>query len=319
MDRSLVQETGRALVLAAGLAIAPPGAQAAQTTLFQLGPSEVMVSACAGLQTGNGWSPGGSVSMIDARSTCESGTTVEPAGEVSRSVVYDESPTAVQASSQGQARFGQIRLASAFAADTANGLSMGVVNAGWNATMTVLPFDPADIGKAALYTFGIHVDGLLAGAGFGNSGAGLSLWALVDDGFTGASWSASGQGVLFQPYHQVLDEDIEFSLPITLGTPFKLGFFAATWSGNASGFGGASQASTDLWNTITWNGVRAVTVAGVPIDHALDSSNGIDWRLPFAAADPQAVPLPSTLLLAAAGVLLARGRRRIARPAVASG
>lgn len=100
-----------AVALAAALVLAAT-AQGAQTTLFDVGPTGAMVSACAGLQNGNAWSPGGLVSMLPARSTCDSGLTAQPGTVVSASANYSELLAPVQASAQGQAQLGQMKLAS---------------------------------------------------------------------------------------------------------------------------------------------------------------------------------------------------------------
>lgn len=295
------------LPLAAALAgAAPPAAQAVQTTQSDLGPNEVMVSACGGLQTGNGWGPGGLVGMVAGRSLCESSRATQPGTWAARAVTYDESPTAVRALSEGQAQFGQLRLASSFEADTANGLTLGVVNAGWNAQQTVVPLDPSKLGQLALYSFDIHVHGVLEGAAQGNSFSGISMVALANGGFYGSSWASQRPSMNGLPFQRTLDEWVTMSVPVTLGTPFTLGFYAATWSGNSSGFGGASQASTDLLNTITWMGSHSVTVNGVPVDFTVQSPLGLDWTQAFASP----VPEPAAPLLALAGLVLLLGARR---------
>lgn len=288
-------------------------AQAVQTTLWDLGPDETMVSACGGLHNGNGWGPGGLVGMLAGRSDCQSDRNLQPGGWAAMAVDYDEAPVAVAASAQGQAAFGQLKLASSFQADTAKGLTIGVVNAGWNARQTVLPQDPAHLGKLALYSFVMHVHGSLDGAAYGNSFSGFSMVALANNGFYGSSWSSQRPAMDGLPFHRELDEWVTLSVPVTLGTPFTLGLYAATWSGNSSGFGGASTASTDLLNTVTWQGISGVTLNGTPIAYTVQSALGIDWAQPFAAP----VPEPRTALLALAGLatlLAARRAPYAARP-----
>src|SRR5512146_276364 len=169
-------------------ALGTASGHAAQLTLFDIGPSAAMVSSCAGLQNGNGFSPGGTVGML-ARSSCESGSTTVAGSPVSRFVDYNENPVApVHATAQGSAEFGQLKLKSWFNSDTAQGLTIGVTNAGWNAPVLISAADPALTGQTAFWTFDLHLTGVLSGASFGNSGVGLSMIALKDNGFFGSSY-----------------------------------------------------------------------------------------------------------------------------------
>lgn len=284
-------------------------AWAAQATSADLGPSEVLVSVCGGLSNGNGWGPGGSVGMVTGRSDCQSATTTQPGNTAGRTVGYSEA--GVSATSQAQAQFGELKLGASYAGSPqVAGLPAAVAQGGWNDTLTVTPANPSDAGKLATFSFLISVEGSLDAAASGNTGVGLSMLALRDGGFFGSAWSSVGQGQQFQPFHRNLDEAVLLSVPIYLGTPFQLGFFAAAYAGYASSLPGSGQGNADFLNTLTWGGVNAVSINGAPVAYTLASTSGVNWAQPF-------VPVPeptSALLILCGGGLLLRQRLRAPKP-----
>lgn len=294
-------------LLACGAALAFGGqpALADQTTAAMLGSSETMVSICAGVQNGNGFSPGGLVGMLPGRSDCQSATTTAPDQVVMRSVQYDELPSAVQSSAEGTARMGQLQLASWMNGNNQFGLSMGSANAGWNDRITVTPLNPALNGQIAYFEFQVHVTGSLAVTNTANASTGVSLIALRDDGFFGGSWSDQAFGVLGNPaVSRTVDSVATLWVAAPLGSPFEFGFFAVAWSSGGSSLPGPNEATNQF--EITWAGVSAVTLNGNPVAYSLSSQSGIDWNEAFTSPVPE--PAGALLMLAGVGCLLARRR-----------
>lgn len=295
-----------ALACAAWLALGSLPALAEQTTAAMLGPSETMVSICAGVQNGSGFGPGGLVGMLPARSDCQSARTTVPSQVVSRSVAYDELPSPVQATASGQAQMGQMSFQTWMNGDNAYGLSMGSANAGWNDLLTIMPQDAALVGQIAYFAFNVHVTGSMSITNTANAGSGLSLLALRDDGFFGGSWVEQGFGVLGNPpVSKTVDTVATLYVAAPLGSAFELGVFGVAWSSGGSSLPGPNEAQNQF--AVTWLGIQEVSVNGTPVAYSLTSLSGIDWTQPFAAPVPE--PAAALLMLAGiAGLLLARRR-----------
>lgn len=292
---------------AALLALNCAPALADQTTAAMLGSSETMVSVCAGLNTGNGWGPGGLVPMLAGRHDCQSTTTTSPSQALARSVAYDEQPKPVNASAQGLVQMGQMNLSTWMNGDNKDGLSAGFATGGWNDRLTLNPLDPSLKNQIAYFEFQVHVTGSLSATNTANAATGLSMIALRDDGFFGGAWSEQAFGVFGNPaVSRTIDKVATLWVAAPLGTAFDLGFFAAAYSSGGSSLPGPNEAQNDF--QVSWLGISAVTVNGNPVAYSLTSQSGIDWNQPFTTP----VPEPASLLLMAAGVALLLTRRRIA-------
>jgi hypothetical protein len=178
----------------------------------------------------------------------------------------------VDASASGQAVMRELKLSAHCRATPAAGFAQAESTGGWMDVLTVTPLNAADTGKTASFSFGMHVEGTLAGQtaedyNF-NSFAGLGVKPYID----GASlppgpqseFAVGGQGQFLFPYNQAVDQLVVFSGNITLGTPFALGILARASAGNASS--GTvyvyNDASADFSQTITWAGISGVTLDG---------------------------------------------------------
>jgi hypothetical protein len=309
------------LTSAAWLALA---GSASNLSAAELGRLDVpapgaMVSVCGGLG-GSGYAVGDLGFWVPGQVSCNSALTTAPGGSVNQAAAFVVAlPEPVNASASGSATLGQIGLFAHFRATPAAGFAQAAATAGWVDMLTLTPLNPADIGKPAQLSFGIQVDGTLAGQLGGsfsfNSGVGLGIKPYVNDAGLppgpGAEFFVGGQGQNNFPYNQTVNQVVSFTANITLGTAFELGVFARAVAGNASA-GGVYQfndATADFSNTLSWAGISALTVAGNAVPYTLSSASGIDWTQPYAAP----VPEPQVWALWAAGLLAVAALRTRAR------
>lgn len=83
-----------------------------------------------------------------------------------------------------------------------------------------------------------------------------------------------------------IDSIVTFSVPITIGTQFKLGVFASAAGGqrSKSSVGGASSSSVDFSSGgVTWDGIDAIYVNSQAISGCtISAQSGVDWTLPYS-------------------------------------
>lgn len=299
------------LVCTAGFALAGLPASAGQITSSMLGPSETMVSICAGLSNGTGFGPGGMIGLVPGRFECQSASTTVPGQTVARSAAWDELPLAVQSSAAGQARMGELQLQSWMKGDNIHGLSAGSANAGWNDRLTLTPLNPALNGQIAYFEFLVRVTGTMTVTNTANASTGISLIALRDDGFFGGAWAEKAFGVFGGPATtRTIDQVGKLWVGAPLGTPFELGLFAVASSSGGSSLPGPNEASADF--VVTWQGISQVSLNGTPVAYSLTSQSGIDWSQ--AVTTPVPEPGSALLMLAGAGGLVLMRRRRPVAP-----
>lgn len=288
-----------------------PAALAAELGRLDIAAPGAMISACAGMDTGNGFAIGDKPAWVQGRYSCNAAQTAQPNASVTQTASYQEpGPAAVNSTSNGQTTMGQTKLFAHSRAYNDAGIAKGVVTGGWVDNLTLNPVNAADVGKTASFTFAMDVQGTLAGQGAPgtysfNSGASLGIRPYVNDlSLTGPVFQffVGGQGQNYDPYNQTVNQVVSFTTDITLGSPFELGIFARALAGNASATGGApyavSEATVDFSNTISWSGISSVTMNGTPVPYTLSSTSGIDWTQPYAP-----VPVPAGIVLFGSGLV----------------
>jgi len=282
-------------------------ALAAELGQQHLGATGALVSSCAGLATGAFPTEGNLFDWLPGKSSCSSAQTITPGQQLAAGDSYTQATPAVQAEASGSASYGSVGMYAHFRANASAGFAAAESTAGWTDTWTLMPANPAQIGQNAVLNFNIHLDGVLDGLPTGNSYTRIGTQVWVNDApVPGQSFRVQGQGQGGFPFHQVIAQDVSFSVTVQLGTPFELGIFARASAGTAgAGPNWFSEASSDFASTLTWQGVSGVTVGGNAIAYALTSQSGIDWNLPYAP-----VPEPSMALLLTGGLLALAWRRR---------
>jgi len=289
------------------LALASLPTFAAEMSQQDLGATGALVSSCAGMATGAFPIEGGLFDWQVGLSNCNAASTTTPGQQLATSGAYNQASPSVQADSHGSARYGSVGMYAHFRANASAGFAAAESTAGWTDTWTLMPANPAQMGQNAVVSFSVHLDGVLDGLPIGNSYTriGSQVW-LNNAPVAGQVFRAQGQGQGGYPFHQVIDQDVAFSVTVTLGTPFELGVFSRASAGTAgAGPSWFSEATSDFASTLTWQGISGVTVGGNAIGYTLSSQSGIDWNQ--AAAQ---IPEPSMALLLSGGLLALALRRR---------
>ncbi|MEO8442126.1 MAG: FxDxF family PEP-CTERM protein [Betaproteobacteria bacterium] len=314
VDHTVFRSRTRTLVAVTALSvglIGHSGAMAAQLSRSDIAAPGYFVSAVGGLANGNGFNVGDVIPILPGESVSNSAQGSSLFGVINQSATYSNVSQHVQTQSNGSAGFGVINLFADFSGPNSAQFPVSVVTGGW---VDSLLFNlQGHTGESGLMSFGMHVEGTLESlAGF-NSLAGFGLRPYVDDQFLSTVPSAlifQGQGQIGFPYNETVDTIVTFNIPFTFGTAFELGIFANAIARTASqgAVEAINTATVDFSNTITWNGISAVTLNGQAVDYDLTSASGVDWR----TATVTAVPEPETyvMLLAGLGLLGFVARRR---------
>ncbi|MDR7331814.1 PEP-CTERM sorting domain-containing protein [Roseateles asaccharophilus] len=280
---------------------------AAEMSQQDLGATGALVSSCAGMATGAFPIEGGLFDWRPGLSNCNAASTTTVGQNLATSGSYSQATPSVQADSHGSATYGSVGMYAHFRANNSSGFAAAESTAGWTDTWTLMPANPSQIGQNAVLSFSVHLDGVLDGLPTGNSYTriGSQVW-LNNAAVGGQNFRVQGQGQGGFPFHQVINQDLSFSVTVKLGTPFELGIFSRASAGVAgAGPNWFSEASSDFASTLTWQGISGVTLAGNAIDYTLSSQSGIDWTVAYAP-----VPEPSVALLLSAGLLALALRRR---------
>ncbi|WP_457423301.1 PEP-CTERM sorting domain-containing protein [Roseateles sp. P5_E7] len=289
------------------LALASLPTFAAEMSQQDLGSTGALVSSCAGMASGSFPIEGGLFDWQPGLSNCNSASTTTPGQQLTASGAYSQATPSVQADSTGSAAYGAVGMYAHFRANASAGFAAAESTAGWTDTWTLIPANPAQIGQNAVVSFSVHLDGVLDGLPIGNSYTriGSQVW-LNNAAVGGQVFRAQGQGQGGFPFHEVIDQNVNFSVTFVLGTPFELGVFSRASAGTAgAGPNWFSEATSDFASTLTWQGISGVTVAGGAISYSLSSQSGVDWTVPYAP-----VPEPSAALLLSGGLLALALRRR---------
>ena len=289
------------------IALACLPAIAAELGQQNLGSTGALVSSCAGMASGSFPTEGNLFDWLPGLSNCNAASTTTPGQLLATSGSYTQATPSVQADSHGSAQYGSVGMYAHFRANASAGFAAAESTAGWTDTWTLMPANAAQIGQNAVVSFSIHLDGVLDGLPTGNSYTriGTQVW-LNNSTAGGQSFGVQGQGQGGFPFHQVIAQDVSFSVTVQLGTPFELGIFSRASAGTAgAGPNWFSEASSDFASTLTWQGISGVTVAGNSIGYTLSSQSGVDWTVAYAP-----VPEPAAALLFGGGLLALVLRRR---------
>ncbi len=289
------------------LALACLPAFAVELSQQNLGATGALVSSCGGMASGSFPIEGGLFDWLPGKSNCTAAMTTTPGQQLTAGDSYTQASPAIQTDAHGSAAYGSVGMYAHFRANASAGFAAAETTAGWTDTWTLTPANAAQIGQNAVLSFSIHLDGTLDGLPIGNSYTRIGTQVWLNDSTAGAqNFRVQGQGQGGFPFHQVMDQDLSFSVTVKLGTPFELGVFSRASAGTAgAGPNWFSEASSDFASTLTWQGVSGVTVGGNAITYTLSSQSGIDWTAPYAP-----VPEPSVALLLSGGLLALVLRRR---------
>lgn len=300
-----------ALPLSLGLMGGP--ANALELGQQDLGATGALVSSCAGMASGSFPVEGSYFDWQPGKANCSAAMTTTPGQLLAASDSYTQASPSVQGQAQGSAQYGSVGMFAHFRANASAGFAAAEATAGWTDTWVLMPANPAQMGQNVVLSFGLHLSGVLDGLPTGNSYTriGTQVW-LNNAPASGQSFRAQGQGQGGFPFHQVIDQDLNFQVSVTLGQSFELGLFSRASVGTAgAGPDWFSEASSDFASTLTWQGISGVTLAGNAIAYTLSSQSGIDWQQAFAP-----VPEPATTWLLSVGLLtmLLLLRRRVKKP-----
>ena len=271
-------------------------ASAASRTQYTDGPTNIStVSGGAGVTTASG-------SLTD--STFEEGAQAASSSSATAGV------GAVHASSTAVA-------ASSGCCSSARGSSVATAS---YADSFVLSSSTIAPGTFGVLSFDILVDGGADGGGTGPAWAGISYWvarAIVNGTVYQTSFEHRATGALgatntgddFGLY--TFAANVVFGQPVSVQLLVDAGAIAQVAPG-----GNTAQFSADLSHTMSWEGIRSLTVAGIDVTDftAVSGDTGFDFARGYGADVVTGVPEPSTwamLVLGFVGFGAALRRRRL--------
>lgn len=192
----------------------------------------------------------------------------------------------------------------------------------------VLGSSTVPVGSFAVLTFDILFNGTAGGGGSGAAWAGMSSWGgrtTANGTVYEKSFERSATGVLGVT---TTGDDFglyAFTTNVVFGQAVSIQLLAYTDAIAQVGAGNNSaQFTADLGHTVSWEGIRSLTVGGVEVTDftAVSRDTGFDFASGYGAGGVTGVPEPSTwamLVLGFAGFGAALRRRRLSIPAITSG
>lgn len=175
-------------------------------------------------------------------------------------------------------------------------------------------------GTFGVLSFDILANGVADGGGVGPAWAGVSYWvarAIVNGTIYQTSFEHRASGALgstntgddFGLY--TFNANVVFGQPVSVQLLVDTGAIAQVAPG-----GNSAQFAADLSHTVSWEGIRSLTVAGVEVTDftAVSGDTGFDFARGYGADGGAAVPEPSIwamLVLGFAGCGAVLRRRRL--------
>ena len=183
----------------------------------------------------------------------------------------------------------------------------------------VLVSSAIPVGTFAVLTFDILVDGVADGGGSGAAWAGMSSW-IARTTVNGTDYQKSFERMATGALGVTTTGDdfglYTFTANVVFGQPVSIKLFATTNAiAQVAPGGNVAQFTADLGHTMSWEGIRSLTVGGVEVTDftAVSGDTGFDFAKGYGAG-VGGVPEPSTwaiLLLGFAGLGAALRRRRL--------
>jgi hypothetical protein len=289
------------------------------------------VSACAYSNAGSGFTPGSNLTSLFGAGHCVSDT-FSGTGSATGSAVYSDPSAQTANQAQGTVGLGTIHLSASNSAPNNSYFAAAGANGGWTETLVANATNQA--GHAGVTVVALKVTGSLAAHGFaGASGFTLTgykdkdqltiygVQGLYDYGTQStplstdrqvANWSVATYGAPYDNASAIINDTINFAIPVTLGTSCSFGVYGYALAGmrSISAIQGISSADTDFSHTVTWGGVVGIYDAdGHALSgYSLTSASGADWTRPLAAPVPE--PETWALMLTGLGLLGFAARRR---------
>lgn len=270
------------------------------------GGTGVFSVACAG--PGDGGLPNGN--LADNRVFFKPGSncTVDPlTGAASESFASGNTSASGTVSSV----LGQLQGSATMSTDQQSSVRFpaGFGDTGWIDTMD-LGGNPQFNGQVGMAEVEVIVSGTLAVSGPNVT----ALLQLVVS-------SELGGPALHQPFYQIqsphpgltISDSLILDLPFIIGTPseFLVRAMPRAMTSSQTSFGNNTSTVNFLANSVTWGGIRSVTVGGTTLPNfTAIGGTGIDWTQPFGAL---AVPTPSIVPLLILGLAVMGFTRRFNR------
>jgi hypothetical protein len=315
---------------ALALVLAAPAQALVAVTPGDIVGTGIMAASCASLHgSGNGIGITGAIDsgLFADASTCADGALAGAVGSLPAASVFSNGMATSTAGAT--ASMGTLHLGSQL--DTPGGSAASfprsVSQAGFGDTMTVNL--AGHTGESGWLLVKLHVDGVLDASSNAGSASfqvavtqNNALLAASNPGYdrgTGnevgtdrqvPTWTVASfpvPGPLVD--HQVVDETVTFSLPVTFGTSFEMVVLGLSISASRSSTGAAHSVS-DFADTVRWEGVKSVLIGNNAVSgYTVTGASGIDWTL----AAPVPEPGPAALWLAGLAVIGGLGLRRSSR------
>lgn len=175
-------------------------------------------------------------------------------------------------------------------------------NGGWSEIFTVN--NPALTGQAGFMQFTLHANGTLQASGFAGAGS-FTITGYKDSAQLMANplfspgnsdpigtdrqygyWAVASD---FSTLNRTVAGAVTFAVPITFGTPFKLGIYAMARAGmrSSSGVQGNSNSTCNFTDGFSWGGIVNIYHNGAPIaGNTVVSASGVNWNGPVGPPNP---------------------------------